>query len=250
MLLRHVLATLLTLISLATAAHAETVYLSAAASMTDAVRDIMARFSTLNPQVKLLANFASSGSLAKQIEQGAPVDIYISANPRWVRYLEEKQLVEPGNIHIFAHNTLVFIAAGAQDDLNIAGLRKLQRIALGTPQNVPAGQYAKQAMKNAGVYEPLEKNRKLIMAKDVRQALLYADRGEADGAFVYKTDAILATKAKIIFTVPSNLHDRISYPVALTEHGANKERARAFYEFMGSPEVAAILGKYGFQPAH
>ena len=218
--------------------------------MTDVFREIIVRFSSLNPEVKLQANFASSGSLAKQIEQGAPVDIYVSANPRWMSYLVEKQLVEPGSTRIFAYNTLVFVGTEVGAGMDISSLVKLERIALGTPQNVPAGQYAKQAMINAGVYGALEKGRKLIMAKDVRQALLYADQGEVDGAFVYKTDSLLATKAKVVFAVPSDLYDRVTYPLALTKHGVKKEHAQVFYEFMRSPDAVVILENYGFQPVH
>jgi len=94
-------------------------------------------------------------------------------------------------------------------------LVSLDRIALGSPQNVPAGQYAKQAMDHVGVYAVLAAKKKLILAKDVRQALIYAERGEEDGAFVYQTDALLARNAEILFTVPKELYDRVAYPVVL-----------------------------------
>lgn len=230
-------------------AHAETIRLSVAASMTDAFREIIANFSVAHPALKLQPNFASSGSLAKQIEQDAPIDIYVSANPKWMTYLAEKQLIETGANRIFAHNRLVFIGMESRGDLSMNDLSSLERIAIGAPLSVPAGQYARQAMKKSGVYANLEQDRKLVLAKDVRQALLYADRGEVDGAFVYKTDALLAVHAKILFVVPAELHSRISYPLALTAAGAKKESARTFYDYMGSPEVVAILVKFGFEPA-
>jgi molybdate transport system substrate-binding protein len=104
-------------------------------------------------------------------------------------------------------------------------------------------------MTNAGIYATLEADSKLVMAKDVRQALVYADRGEVDGAFVYKTDALLATQAKILFTVPTELYPEVAYPLGLTVEGAKKAEARAFYDFLSSAEAVAILAKYGFLPA-
>jgi molybdate transport system substrate-binding protein len=227
---------------------AQTIHLSVAASMTDAFKEMMADFAEKHPTVEFLPNFASSGSLAKQIEQGAPSDIFISANPKWMKYLAEKQLIAAGTDRIFAYNQLVFVGEKKSTEVSLKNLTTLDLIALGSPQNVPAGQYAKQAMEQVGVYAELERENKLIMAKDVRQALIYADRGEVEGAFVYKTDALLAKKAKILFIVPQDLYDRISYPLALTTEGVKNESAKAFYDYMSSPEAIAILTKYGFEP--
>lgn len=232
----------------ALAVQAQTVHLSVAASMTDAFKDIVAGFTAKNKNAEFLPNFASSGSLAKQIDQGAPADVYVSANPKWMNYLVEKELIAPETDRIFAFNQLVFVGTEKTKASSLENLTGLERIALGTPQSVPAGQYARQAMENAGLYAELEKAGKLVMAKDVRQALIYADRGEVDGAFVYKTDALLARQAKILFTVPENLYDRVSYPVGLTIEGVKNDTARAFYDYINSPEAIAILTRYGFQP--
>ena len=226
---------------------AETVHLSAAASMTDALKEIISSFSAAHPGAEVLPNFASSGSLAKQIEQGAPADVYISANPKWMHYLLEKQLVAPKTERIFAYNKLVFIGEKRTAPLTLDKLTELDRIALGSPQSVPAGQYAKQALEHAKMYSALEQGKKLVMAKDVRQALLYADRGEADGAFVYQTDALLARNAVILFTVPDDFYDRVAYPLGLTVAGAENAAAKALYEYMKSAEVKAVLEKYGFE---
>ncbi len=234
-------------IFLLTTAEAQTINLSVAASMTDAFNALTAGFTIQHPDAVFQMNFASSGSLAKQIEQGAPADIYVSANPKWMKYLLEKQMIEPGTDRFFAYNKLVFVGEKKAARLNLESLVKLERIALGSPEGVPAGQYAKQAMERAGIYAPLKQDKKLIMAKDVRQALIYADRGEVDGAFVYKTDAILATHAKILFIVPDNLYDRVSYPMGLTVTGAKNELVKSFYAYLSSPETLAILTKYGFE---
>jgi molybdate transport system substrate-binding protein len=229
-------------------AHAGKVTLSVAASLTNAFNDLITAFNASSPDVQFQPNYASSGSLAKQIEQGAPADIFVSANPKWMAYLLEKELIAEGTDKILVYNTLVFVGTTDQAS-SLADLPGLARIALGTPESVPAGQYAKQAMENANIYATLEADSKLVMAKDVRQALVYADRGEVDGAFVYKTDALLATQAKILFTVPADLHTEVSYPLGLTVEGAKKAEARAFYDFLGSAEALAIFEKYGFLPA-
>jgi len=127
-------------------------------------------------------------------------------------------------------------------------LDDLERIALGSSMSVPAGQYARQAMDRIGVYIPLKEKNKLIMAKDVRQSLLYADQGEVSGAFVYQTDAMLATRAAVVFTVPGNLYDRVSYPLGLTNSGLKNKSAKQFYDYMKSSEVIRVLGEFGFEP--
>lgn len=249
MKLRLLLFTLfITLIS-AVPSQAETVYLSVAASMTDAFKEIISTFSSAHSEAKILPNFASSGSLAKQINQGAPAHIYISANPKWMKFLVEKEMITQGTDHIFAYNKLVFVAPENTTITNLAEVKNLSRIAIGSPSSVPAGQYAKQAMKATGIFAHLENTKKLVMAKDVRQALLYADRGEVDGSFVYKTDALLARNAKIIFTVPDDLYNRIAYPLALTKTGVKNKTAQDFYDFMATPATVTILKKFGFEPA-
>lgn len=114
-------------------------------------------------------------------------------------------------------------------------------------QKRPAGQYSKQALEHTNLYAVLEQGRKLVMAKDVRQALLYADRGEVDGAFVYQTDALLARNAEILFTVPDDSYDRVAYPLGLTTSGAKNKSATALYEYMKSAEAKAVFKKYGFE---
>ncbi|MFV0436614.1 MAG: molybdate ABC transporter substrate-binding protein [Desulfopila sp.] len=228
---------------------AETIHLSVAASMTDAFNQIIGGFTASHPDTKVLPNYASSGALAKQIEQGAPADFYVSANPKWMKYLVDKQLIAEGTDRIFAYNKLVFTGQPETKATDMTQISSLGKIAIGTPESVPAGQYAKQAMEAAGIYATLAKEKKLVMAQDVRQALLYADRGEVDGSFVYKTDALLATKAVILFTVPDDMYPQVSYPMGLTTAGAKKPAAVAFNAYMATPEALNILTQFGFEPA-
>lgn len=247
---RKILFNLLALLLLATTnAHAETINLSVASSMTEAFNEIITAFSKNHSDIEVQPSFSSSGALAKQIHQGAPADLFVSANPKWMKFLNENGDIAPGTEHIFAHNKLVFTGLKRDKEMTLTNIIELKLIAIGSPKSVPAGQYAKQAMEAAGIYATLESNKKLVMAKDVRQALLYADRGEVDGAFVYKTDALLARKAQILFTVPDELYSRVSYPLALTTAGAKRPSAQAFYNYLASPEAIAILTHYGFEPA-
>ena len=187
-----------------------------------------------------------SGTLAKQIVEGAPADIFISANQKWMTYLRDEKKVDQASEKILAANTLVFAGMKNPAVTKLADIVNLKQIAIGSPKSVPAGEYAAQAMEKAGIYKQLEEGQKLVMAKDVRQSLTYADRGEADGAFVYKTDALMAEKAVILFEVPQDLYEKVTYPIALTTDGANNAEAKAFYAFLTGPEAMKVFLKYGF----
>ncbi len=229
-------------------AQASTVNLSIAASMSDAFQEIIIAYQTKYPDVKIQPNFSSSGALAKQITQGAPAHIYVSANPKWMAYLVEKEMIVESLNRVFAFNKLVFLGSANDKITKVDDVITLQLIGIGSPMSVPAGEYAKQAMERVGIYKQLQQAGKLVMAKDVRQALLYADRGEVDGSFVYQTDAVLAQNSNILFIVPRNLYGRVSYSIGLTLTGADKEAALSFYNFTTQKEVVKILQKYGFKP--
>lgn len=154
------------------------------------------------------------------------------------------KFVPADRVRTFAYNTLVFVGKPNPAVSTLDDIVKLQRIAIGSPKSVPAGQYAEQALKAASLYEKVQ--RKLILAKDVRQALIYADRGETDGAFVYKTDALLADDAVILLEVPPSLYNEVTYPVALTFTGLEKPQAVAFFDYLKTDEASSILKKYGF----
>ncbi|MCI5125380.1 MAG: molybdate ABC transporter substrate-binding protein, partial [Candidatus Electrothrix sp. AR5] len=152
MKLKAIITVLLIQLYAAVGLQAETVHLSAASSMTDTLKEIITSFTAAHPDVHIRPNFGSSGSLAKQIEQGAPADVYISANPKWMQYLIKQRMIAPGTKRIFAYNRLIFIGEKRRAPISMNKLTGLNRIALGSPKNVPAGQYAKQAMEQAGVY--------------------------------------------------------------------------------------------------
>ncbi|NDY73908.1 molybdate ABC transporter substrate-binding protein [Desulfobacter hydrogenophilus] len=234
------------LLVFSTYAQAGQVRVSVAKSMSNLCNNLIVQFQEQYPDVKIVPNFGSSGALAKQIEQGAPADIYVSANPKWMTHLIEKGKIESDTKKIFAHNALVFVGKSSTDAQSMSDLQKLTRVALGSPNSVPAGQYAKQAMDKEGIYDEMLKNGQLIMAKDVRQALIYADRGETDGAFVYKTDAMLAINAKILFEVPLEFYSRVTYPVAMTKDSDGNADAKLFYDYIVSEAAHSEMIRLGF----
>jgi len=219
------------------------VHLSVAASLKEVINELSDSYARKHPGVRFLKNYGASGQLAKQIESGAPADVFISANVEWVDYLKGKKLLDNASIGIFTYNELVFAGTTAKAS-SLKDLVKLDRIAIGSPKSVPAGEYASDVFKKAGLEGQVAG--KLVMAKDVRECLMYAERGEVDGAFVYKTDALQAKKARILFTVPQNLYPRVTYPGALTGAGAKNKDAAGFFQFLHGAEAQAVLAKYGF----
>lgn len=245
MLIRFVL---ISLLLLPLPAAAGEIRIFAAASLSDVMTEAGNLFTESHPESKVIRNFAGSGTLAKQIDNGAPADIFLSANPRWMEYLGNEGLVAPESVRIFARNVLVFAGAPDLSVVSMADLPRLRRIAIGSPGSVPAGRYAEAALRSAGIYGQLMDAGKLVLAKDVRQALMYADRGEVDGAFVYRTDALLSPRIKIHFEPPPESYPRVIYPMALTRSGTENPEAVEFYRFLQSPEARALLDRYGFLP--
>jgi len=238
---------LLVILLTASPVRALEVRVSAAASLTDAIRELTVDYHQRYPGVEVQNNFASSGALARQIDAGAPVDIYISANSRWMDFLAQRGAIAEGSRRVLARNSLVFVGAPGSKVASLQDLSSLQRIALGTPKAVPAGLYAEQALKNAGIHQELLAAQKLVFAKDVRQALLYADQGEVDGAFVYRTDASLAKHAMILFEVPRELYSPVVYPAALVKDSAEKPEVMLFFTYLFGPEARQVFARYGFQ---
>ncbi len=234
---------LLTILLFITPALAGEVNLSVAASLKEVINELTDGFARTHPGVTFVKNYGASGALAKQIENGAPSDLFISANLEWLEYLKGKKLVNTDSVVDFTYNTLVF-AGRPGKAATLQDLTKLEKIAMGSPKSVPAGEYALEALKRSGLEKQL--GGKLVMAKDVRECLMYAERGEVDGAFVYRTDALQAGKAKILFTVPQELYPRVTYPLALTVTGAKNRDAAAFAAYLRGDGARAALAKYGF----
>lgn len=229
---------------MATPVLAGDVSLSVAASLKEVINELSDDYAKKHPGLTFKKNYGASGALAKQIENGAPADIFISANTEWMDYMKTKKLADEKSIDVLTYNVLVF---AGKPDLKISSLQEivtLEKVAIGSPKSVPAGEYAMQAFKKAGIDKQLDK--KLVMAKDVRECLMYAERGEVDGAFVYRTDALQAKQAKILFTVPQELYSRVIYPMSLTVTGKQNKDAAAFFTYLHGDEAKLVLVKYGF----
>ncbi len=244
-----VLALCLTLVT-AVPAFAADLVVSAAASLTDAFNEIVPAFEKENPGVKLVMNYAASGALFNQIEQGAPADVFASANQKWMDKAKESGFILPDTRVTFAQNSLV-ISTPKDNPAKVASLDDLtadrvKTIGIGTPKTVPAGQYAQGALEKAGLWEKLSK--KFIFGESVRQVLDYLSRGEVDCGFVYKTDAVKAGDAVAIITeVP--LEKPVSYPIAVLKQSKEQDMGKKFLAFIMSPAGQKILESKGFKAA-
>lgn len=233
-------------------AHAEesaTVF--AAASLTDALRALGQEWrSRGNPAPRF--SFAASSALARQIEQGAPADLFMSADEAWATYLQERHLLAPGTRMSPIGNALVLIApvntarplALAQGTDLAALLGPGGRIATGDPAHVPAGRYAQTALAWMGQWPSLAP--RLARAENVRAALLLVERGEAPLGIVYATDAATSAGVRVIGTFPPESHAPITYPFALTRRAEAKPQARALLAFLAGAEAAPVWQGFGF----
>jgi len=245
---RHVGLALLLAVSLP--AKAADLTVSAAASLTDAFKELAAAFENRNPGTRVLLNFGASDALLAQIAKGAPVDVFAAADQDTMDRAAGQNLLLGGSRRDFAGNSLVVVtpsngAAGGPEPARLAELSPpgIARIALGNPESVPAGRYARAALEAAGLWSRLQP--KFVFAQNVRQALDYVARGEVDAGFVYATDArAQAAKVKVAFQVPTPTPVR--YPIAVIAGTSQGDTARRFMEFVLAPQGQAALARYGF----
>ncbi|MPZ42989.1 MAG: molybdate ABC transporter substrate-binding protein [Betaproteobacteria bacterium] len=228
-------------------AHAGELIVSAAASLTNAFRDAGKLFEKNNPGEKVVLNFASSNVLLSQIAKGAPADVFATADAETMDRAEKQGLLAPGTRRTLLNNKLVLIVpAGAKaKPSGLPGLEDevIHRIAIGNPASVPAGRYARDALQKAGLWSKLEP--KYVLAQNVRQALDYVARAEADAGIVYSTDAaIMAGKVVVAAEIP--LDRPIVYPVAIVKGTRNRASAESFLRSLGSPQTQAIFTRHGF----
>jgi len=229
-----------------------TVTVFAAASTTNAITEICVLYEAKG-MGKIIPSFASSSTLAKQIASGAPADVYLSANKKWMDFLEEKGAIETGSRFDLLGNRIVLIAplesslrameVNTELDLG-ALLGKEGRLSLGDPEHVPAGMYGKGAMETLGLWGQVK--HRLAPMKDVRAALVLVERAEAPLGQVYATDAAISKKVRVVGTFPTESHRPIVYPVAAVAGGKGENAAR-FLEFLKSPEAREEFEKYGFE---
>lgn len=228
-------------------AAAADVTVSAAASLSNAFKELAQAFEAGHPMYKVQLNFAASDALVQQIAKGAPVDVFASADQEAMDKAEAQQLLAPGSRKNFVSNSLVLIvpAAGALPLKSLADLKQpeVKRITMGNPASVPIGRYSRQVLEKAGLWAAVEP--KLILAASVRQSLDYVARGEVDAGFVYATD-VAAQKDKVRVALPLNSETPVTYPLAVLRHAPNAQGGAQFAAFVLAPAGQAILGKHGF----
>jgi molybdate transport system substrate-binding protein len=223
---------------------------SVAASLQNAMEALAPEFERLRPEVRLNFNFGGSGTLAQQIEHGAPADAFISAAPKPMDALESKGLLMSGTRRDLLRNRIVLIAPKNTTTPNsfhdlASGAVKL--IALGDPDSVPAGDYGRQVLQAMHVWDQVQS--RLVLAKDVRQVLSYVETGNAEAGIVYETDARESNAVRIAATAPEDSHRPVIYPAAVIQGSKNADAARAFLEFLGGQTARDVFARLGFTPA-
>lgn len=224
----------------------DSVTISAAASTQDAINEIAALFED-RTGVTVLVNSASSSALATQIISGAPADLFLSANVKWADAVQEQ--ISTAARRLLLNNRLVMIVprGNPQHVTSPEALKqeRVARIAL-AGEEVPAGIYARQALQRLGINEAVQKDQKIVTGHNVRIALSYVDRAEADAGIVYATDAKISDGVETVYTFDAQAHDPIEYPLVLLTNKQDNPAALQLFEFLASEEAAAIFERYGF----
>lgn len=223
-------------------------HISAAASLKDSLESIKDEYES-KEDVELIFNFESSGTLQKQIEEGANVDLFISAGKKQMDALSEKDLILKDSRKNLLTNDLVLISSKEYKE-KIKDIKDLtniidSKIAIGNPETVPAGQYASEALTNLNLMDQI--NQKLVLAKDVRQVLAYVEKGEVAAGVVYKSDASLMKSGNIVYIFPKNSHKEIIYPISIIKSSKNKKEIQKFEDYLGNKKSKEIFEKFGFE---
>ncbi|MGI6077795.1 MAG: molybdate ABC transporter substrate-binding protein [Fastidiosipilaceae bacterium] len=226
-------------------------YVSAAASLTDAVTELNQIFNEVHPEVELVVNYGSSGKLQQQIEEGAPADVFVSAGQKQMNALEEQNLVDTDSRIDLLENKVVLIQpataehelASFEDVLN----DDIKMIAIGE-SSVPVGQYTEAIFTNLGIWDQVQT--KANFGQDVRNVLAWVETGDADCGVVYATDAAISDKVKVVTFAPEGSHDPVIYPAAVMAGSDQPDMAKAYLNFLTSPEASAVFERYGFDPVN
>ncbi|UOR10729.1 molybdate ABC transporter substrate-binding protein [Halobacillus amylolyticus] len=223
--------------------------ISAASSLTEAMQEIKESYESRHSEISLTLNFAGSGKLSQQIQQGAPVDVFLSANQQWMDTLEQEQLILKETRMNFTGNSIVLIADQDRDfDFNSFADIKLsgqEQLALGDPASVPAGMYAKETLQSVKKWGSLKDQ--MVYARNVRQVLTYVESGNAALGIVYASDALISDQIKVLAKAEASMHRPIIYPAAVTADSSAKVEAKKFLDYLNTEEAQNILQSYGFE---
>lgn len=230
------------------------ILISAAASLSVVMDDITTQFKAEHSDIVVEVNYGSSGALQKQIEQGAPADLFVSAGMKQMDALEEQALLEKSTPLLKNEMVIVankqFVNIALANDVSVAKLLNEINptyIAIGEPDTVPAGQYARQVLQHEKLWDAWKEQ--YVYAKDVRQVLNYVEQGNAELGFVYLSDAISSNKVDIIHHIDSITHDPITYPIAILKNSKQIEAAQLFFDYLLSEELTALYEQNGFKRA-
>lgn len=226
-----------------------TLLISAAASLRDALRAIAPQFAQKYPQIRVNYNFGASGALQRQIEQGAPADVFISAAAKPMDALERANLLLPGSRRHLLRNRLVLIVPRTSP-LQLNQFEKLadpqvKRIAVGEFRTVPAGQYAQEVLQHLGILAQVQP--KLVFGNNVRSVLAAVETGNADAGIVYATDAKISAKVRIGATAPKQSHSPIVYPMAILQNSKPLDAAKAYAAFLQGAQAKSVFSQFGFE---
>lgn len=221
---------------------------SAAISLTDVLNELKEIYEE-KTTTKLTFNFGGSGTLTQQIQQGAPVDIFISADVDWMDDLDQKELIVSATRADLTSNDIVLIA-NETSSFDVQSMEDItsgdvNQIAIGNPESVPAGKYTEQLLRHLDLWNELKNQ--FVLAKDVRQVLTYVESGNADIGFVYKSDAFLSDHINILAEADEAWHDPITYPGAVLRESAHQVEAADFLDFLKTNEAQEVFQKYGFK---
>lgn len=221
--------------------------ISAAASLKDALEELKQDYAMEKPNITLTINYGASGALQQQIEQGAPVDLFISAASKQIDTLEIKQLVlKDSRINLLGNKVVLVVprkADGISDFKSLAGY-SVKKLALGEPKSVPAGQYAEEVLKKVNIMDQIKS--KIVYGNDVKQVLAWVKTGNADAGIVYETDAKASDRVRIAATAPEDSHEPVVYPAAVIKTSKNTDAAMEFMKFLTGEKAKTVFEKYGF----
>ena len=225
-----------------------TLLIAAAASLQNALEELDPIFEAADRDITVNYNFAASGPLQQQIEQGAPVDLFISAASRQMDALQQKNLIVTNTRRNLLTNDLVLVAP-SNSTLGLTNFRQLinsnvRRISVGEPRSVPAGTYAQELFTNLGILEQLRP--KFVYGNSVRSVLGTVESGNADAGVVYRTDARITNQVIQVAAAPNRLHSPIVYPIAVISASRNQQAAQTYEQFLSSSQAQAIFRRYGF----
>jgi len=225
----------------------ETIMLAAAASLKNCMEnDLIPIFEQKNTNIKIEATYDSSGKLQTQIEEGADVDVFMSAAEKQMNALNDKGLIVENSIVPLLENKLVLIVTKGNENIikDFKDMLKAKAIAIGDPESVPAGQYAKELLSNLGLWD--EALNKLSSGTNVTEVLNWVAEGSAEAGIVYATDAKFNDKVEVVLSAPEGSVSKVIYPVAIIKATTKLESANVFVNFLQSDEAKEIFKKYGF----